>query len=269
MNKRSIGAYAQRNFHQDTAERERLKLQATIAIEWERKAWHEAGLREGMHVLDLGCGPGYTSREILKQIGSDGHVTGVDVNPSLLEIAKSEQENIPNLSFQQANVYELPFPTAHFDFVHARFVFQHLADPIQALAQIHRTLKPGGICCIVDIDDNWTSFTPASSSFRRFVQASAKAQSRKNGNRKIGSELPRFMRNQPFLDVKTQIVPLTSTQIGMRPFMGLALSFRMDLMSFFQRIRLLNDLKKIQQAAADPHAWGAVGIFISSGTKPI
>ena len=270
MSKRPLGAYAQRNFNQDKNEVERLRLQATIAIDREKKAWQEAGLLAGMQVLDLGCGPGFTSRELVRQVGQEGHVTGIDVNPTLLEIAHKTQQESPlaNLGFQQGNVYDLAFPETSFDFVYARFVFQHLADPQAVLSQIQRVLKPGGICCILDVDDSWTSFTPATSAFKRFLHASGKAQNRRNGNRHIGSELPRIMSHQRFIDVKTQIIPLTTPQIGIKPFLGLAVSFRLDPMQRFQRMRMLPYLRKIKQAAADPHAWGAVGIFVTSGKTP-
>lgn len=266
----AMGAYANLDFTRQQEELARLKLQATIAIELEKQAWREAGLKPGMAVLDLGCGPGFTSCELARFVGTEGTVTGVDVNPGLLEIAHQAQatENVPNVQFQSANIYDLPLPPASFDFVYARFVFQHLSDPQRALEQVQQVLKPGGIVCILDIDDNWTSFAPASRSFVRFIRQSGRAQRRTHGNRMIGSCLYGLLRQNAFQNVHTKIVPLTTSEIGVQAFLGLAVMFRLALLGRLQRLLAIPQLRKIKAASQTPEAWGAVGVFVASGSKP-
>ena len=111
MNKQDLsdaGSYKFGKFEKNTEELERLKLQATIALEHEQAIWKEAGLKNGMQVLDLACGPGFTACELAKAVG-DGHVTGVDINEELIATAHQakESEGVENVSFQLGNLYDL------------------------------------------------------------------------------------------------------------------------------------------------------------------
>jgi len=252
----------------ESEELQRLKLQATVAIKLEREAWQAAGLRSGMRVLDLACGPGFISCELARAAGP-GQVTGVDLSPELLAAADHvrQTEQVQNVTFTAGSVYDLPLPEAQFDFVYARFLFQHLARPRQALDNIRRVLKPGGILCVLDIDDNWTSFAPGSEAFTGFIRQSGAGQKRRGGNRLIGSQLFGLLRRAGFRNVAVRIHPLTTEELGLRTFLGLAVMFRAQMLSKPGRLLALPRLGKIRAAAQDPDAWGAVGIFLATGIR--
>lgn len=262
------GSYKFGQFEKNAEELERLKLQATIALNLEKEAWHEAGLRPGMKVLDLACGPGFISCELAKAVG-DGQVTGVDINEELIATAHQakQSEGVENVSFQLGNLYKLDLPENSFDFVYARFVFQHLEKPELALSNVWKILKPGGVLCILDIDDNWTSFSPESEAFVKFIRRAGAGQKRKGGNRLIGSQLFGLLTKAGYKEVSTRITPLTSEELGVRYFLGVAVLFRMEFMNKLQKLRALPRLRKIKKAAQDENAWGAVGVFVSSGRK--
>lgn len=255
-------------FEKNAEELARLKLQATVALSLEQDAWKNAGLKPGMQVLDLACGPGFTSCELAKVVGT-GQVTGVDINEELLAVAHQAQasEKVTNVSFAPGNAYALDLPENSFDFVYARFLFQHLERPGTALENIMRVLKPGGILCILDIDDNWTSFSPDSEAFVRFIRKAGAGQRRKGGNRLIGSQLYGQLRAAGFQNVATRIHPITTADLGVRMFLGIAVLFRMELLTRLQKLLALPLLRKIKAAAQHPDAWGAAGIFVATGTK--
>ena len=265
------GSYKFGQFEKNAEELERLKLQATIALDTEKEAWTAAGLRPGMQVLDLACGPGFTACELAKFIGETGHVTGVDLNEELIAVAHQAKasEGVENVAFSSGNVYELTLPENTYDFVYSRFVFQHLENPQLALKNILKVLKPGGILCVLDIDDNWTSFSPESDAFVKFIRKAGAGQKRKGGNRLIGSQLFGLLSDAGFNHVSTQIRPLSSEEIGIRYFLGVAVLFRMEFLNKLQKLQALPQLRKIKKAAEAPHAWGAVGVFVSSGKKPV
>jgi len=269
QNLSDAGSYKFGQFEKNAEELERLKLQATIALEQEQAVWKEAGLNPGMEVLDLACGPGFTACELAKTVGADGCVLGVDLNEELIATAQQakESEGIENVSFQLGNLYDLDLPENSFDFVYARFVFQHLEKPELVLSNVWKLLKPGGVLCILDIDDNWTSFAPESEAFVKFIRQSGAGQKRKGGNRLIGSQLYGLLSEAGYENVSTRITPITSEEIGLRYFLGVAVMFRVEFLSKLQKLFALPYLRKIKKAASDPNAWGALGIFAATGNK--
>jgi ubiquinone/menaquinone biosynthesis C-methylase UbiE len=262
------GSYKFGKFEKNAEELVRLKLQATVAIELERAAWNEAGLKPGMNVLDLACGPGFTACELAKTVGN-GTVTGVDINEELIFTAHQAKvsEKVDNVSFFLGNIYNLDLPENAFDFVYARFVFQHLEKPQLALSNIRKVLKPGGILCILDIDDNWTSFSPGSDAFVKFIRKSGAGQKRKGGNRLIGSQLFSLLNRADYQNVSSRIYPLTTEAIGVRMFLGVAVMFRMEFFTKLQKLLALPQLRKIKKASEASNAWGALGVFVTTGTK--
>lgn len=263
------GSYKFGRFEKNAEELARLKLQATVAIDTERDVWKSAGLKPGMNVLDLACGPGFTACELAKAVGPDGHVTGVDINEELIAVAHQAKasEQVANLSLSLGNLYALDLPENSFDFVYARFVFQHLEKPQLALSNVWKILKPGGVLCVLDIDDNWTSFSPGSDAFVKFIRKAGAGQKRKGGNRLIGSQLYGVFCKAGFKNVSTQIHTLTTETLGVRMFLGVAVLFRVEMLSRFQKLLALPQLRKIKKAAEDPAAWGSVGVFVTSGKK--
>ncbi len=110
-------------------------------------------LRAGIHVLDAGCGPGSITLGLAAAV-APGEVVGIDMQLSLVEQARAlaVQRGVSNARFEVANVYELPFPDGSFDAAFANTVLQHLREPVRALAELRRVLRPGGIAGVCDQD---------------------------------------------------------------------------------------------------------------------
>jgi SAM-dependent methyltransferase len=102
--------------------------------------------RPGIRVLDLASGTGEPAISMAQQVGPQGSVAALDVNPELLEIAqgRARQRGLSNLSFHPADAHHLPFPDASFDLVTCRFGVMFFHDVAQALREAHRVLKPNG-----------------------------------------------------------------------------------------------------------------------------
>jgi len=97
-------------------------------------------------LLDVGAGSGTISVSFAKLI-PDGHVTGVDLNPNILPRARAvaEMAGIKNIEFQQGNVYKLPFADETFDVTFCNQVLIHIGTPWDALREMLRVTKRGGI----------------------------------------------------------------------------------------------------------------------------
>ncbi len=110
-------------------------------------------LRAGIHVLDAGCGPGSITLG-LAAVVAPGEVVGIDMQLSRVEQARAlaVQRNVTNVRFEVANVYDLPFPDGSFDAAFVNTVLQHLREPVRALAELRRVLRPGGIAGVCDQD---------------------------------------------------------------------------------------------------------------------
>jgi SAM-dependent methyltransferase len=110
-------------------------------------------LKPGMHLLDVGCGPGTISIDLASLL-APGRVTAIDVVPSVLETARATavECGVSTIEFALGDVYALDFPDATFDVVHAHQVLQHLADPVAALREMRRVCRPGGIVAVRDGD---------------------------------------------------------------------------------------------------------------------
>jgi len=110
-------------------------------------------LHPGMHLLDSGCGPGSITIDLASAV-TPGQVTGIDLDPERIEEAKTAaaREGCDNVTFQVADIHELPFPDSTFDAVFQSSVFIHLPDPAAAARELFRVLKPGGLLAASEPD---------------------------------------------------------------------------------------------------------------------
>lgn len=113
-------------------------------------------------LLDVGAGSGTISASLAKYLPQGGQVLATDLSPEILERARSHatQAGVTNIRFQQASVYALPFADASFDVVHASMVLCHLDAPVQALAEMLRVAKPGGLVADRESDLRMWSYHP-------------------------------------------------------------------------------------------------------------
>jgi arsenite methyltransferase len=119
---------------------------------------HEAlDARPGERVLDVGCGPGFYVAELLERVGPDGAVVGVDASPQMLGLAARRCEGHANVSFHEAPATSLPVDVAAFDAALSVQVLEYVGDVDEALAEMHRALRPGGRVVLWDVD--WSTVT--------------------------------------------------------------------------------------------------------------
>jgi ubiquinone/menaquinone biosynthesis C-methylase UbiE len=104
----------------------------------------------GAKVLEVAPGPGFFAIELAK-IGKY-EITGLDISKTFVEIAKrnSQQEHV-EVDFRQGNASTMPFSEGSFDFLLCRAAFKNFSDPVGALREMRRVLKPGGRALVIDL----------------------------------------------------------------------------------------------------------------------
>ncbi|HEV3329563.1 MAG TPA: class I SAM-dependent methyltransferase [Bryobacteraceae bacterium] len=106
-------------------------------------------LPAGAKVLEVAPGPGYFAIELAK-LGRD--VTGLDISHTLVEIARrnAAEANV-KVDFRLGNASRMPFPEGAFAFLLCRAAFKNFSEPVRALQEMHRVLRPGGKALIIDL----------------------------------------------------------------------------------------------------------------------
>ncbi|KAA9152988.1 methyltransferase domain-containing protein [Amycolatopsis acidicola] len=100
----------------------------------------------GDAVLDVGCGTGVSTREAARFAAS---VLGADLSEVMLEHARQQSADLPNVRYLRADAQVHPFPEAGFDVVISRFGVMFFADPVAAFRNLARALRPGGRLAIL------------------------------------------------------------------------------------------------------------------------
>ncbi|WP_072688148.1 class I SAM-dependent methyltransferase [Rhodococcus marinonascens] len=138
-------------------------------------------LASGMTLLDVGCGPGTITADLAGLV-APGEVTAVEMNDEALNLARAEfaKRCVPNAKTVVSDIHALDFADDTYDVVYAHQVLQHVGDPVQALREMKRVCKPGGIVAVRDTDYGTFTWYPAKPELDRWL-ALYKATARANG----------------------------------------------------------------------------------------
>ena len=134
-------------------ETERLIQQSGLYEDITGRLLRDAGLFTGMKVLDIGSGAGDVAFAAAELVGSEGEVLGVDMNPEILETARTRAQaaGLANVQFVAGDIQTLDLPN-DFDALIGRLVLLYLPDPVATLKQLATHLRPGGIVAFQDAE---------------------------------------------------------------------------------------------------------------------
>lgn len=109
--------------------------------QWVEPVLQAAAVGPGDRMLDVACGTGVVARAAAERVAPDGRVTGVDLNPAMLAVARRVA---PNIEWWQGDAAALPFPEDAFDVVTCQSSIFFFPDPTGALREMGRVTRPGG-----------------------------------------------------------------------------------------------------------------------------
>jgi len=171
----------------DQRENIRLQDQASTLVELlHSDTFYPAGCK----VLEAGCGVG-AQTVTLAQNSPQAHIASIDISESSVAEAKRkvEETGCTNVTFQQGDIFKLPFEPESFDHVFVCFVLEHLSRPVDALDSLKKLLKIGGTITVIEGDHGSTYFYPDSEAAYKAIQCQVELQKRAGGNANIGREL--------------------------------------------------------------------------------
>jgi len=118
-------------------------------------------LRPGMSLLDIGAGPGTITADLARLV-EPGRTTALEATEKAIAITRDTFAELDlEIEFVVGDVHALDIPDDTYDVVHAHQVLQHVADPVQALREMRRVCKPGGIVAARDSDYRAFAWYPA------------------------------------------------------------------------------------------------------------
>jgi ubiquinone/menaquinone biosynthesis C-methylase UbiE len=159
-------------------------------------------LRPGLELLDVGCGPGTITVDFARRV-APGRVTGVDRAPDVLAEASAHADSQGvSIAFHVGDVYDLDFPDAAFDVVHAHQLLQHLSEPVRALEELRRVLRPGGLLAARDGDYSCFAWAPLDPMLTRWLELYRAVARRNAGEPDAGRFLKRWALEAGFHDVR-------------------------------------------------------------------
>ena len=161
-------------------------------------------LTPGASVLDVGCGPGQHHLRFRRHSSAPGSVTGLDRSPDVIAQASRPRRRARRArtsSFAAGNIYDLDFEDETFDVVHAHQVLQHLTDPVEALREMRRVAKPGGIVAVRDADFHGMSWYPAIPELDEWMELYQRIARRNGAEPDAGRRLVSWAQAAGFTDV--------------------------------------------------------------------
>jgi arsenite methyltransferase len=155
---------AQLVFDEALAEQMEVVYRSRDVLRRRRLVYEALGAQPGERILDVGCGPGFYTSELLDQVEPNGSVLGVDASPQMLAVAAHRCEGRGGVELRQADATALPVEDATFDRAVCVQVLEYVSEVETALRELYRALRPGGRVVVWDVDWetlSWHSHDPA------------------------------------------------------------------------------------------------------------
>ncbi|MBO0783372.1 MAG: class I SAM-dependent methyltransferase [Ktedonobacteraceae bacterium] len=137
-----------------TSQHDQLMIrQGKLLNSFTRRMLEDAGISQGMRVLDIGCGPGDVSLLAASLVGKEGRVVGVDSSVAAIARAQARAADagFSQTSFQVADIHQLD-DEQPFDAIVGRLILQHVPDPVALLRRLLTRLRTGGVVAFQEYD---------------------------------------------------------------------------------------------------------------------
>lgn len=127
------------------AERDRLRRQSEELRAHSAALLDRVGVERGWNAIDLGCGPSGIIDLLAERVGPEGSVTGLDVNPANVTLARAfaDERGLANLNIAEGDARRTGLPPSSFDLAHARTLLINIPDPAAVVAEMDPARRLG------------------------------------------------------------------------------------------------------------------------------
>lgn len=157
---------------------------------------------EDSRILEVGCGVGAQTLPLARN-SPKAAITAIDISrASAFEArARTKRAGLSNVRILQGDIFHLPFKEGSFDHLFICFVLEHLREPVEALRELMRFLRPEGSITVIEGDHGSVLFYPESISARRAISCQVELQRRAGGDAMIGRQLYPLLKMAGLMDV--------------------------------------------------------------------
>jgi len=208
-------------------------------------------LESGQRLLDVGCGPGTITIDLASHV-APGSVVGIDATGEVIAAAEQTRRTAGtgNVTFATGDVYALGFADASFDVVHAHQVLQHLRDPVAALGEMRRVLRPAGVLAARDSDYAAFAWAPADPRLSRWLELYHQVTAQNGAEADAGRRLLGWAQAAGFSDARASSSTWTFADPESRTWWGGLWADRVQLSSFADQA--------VAYGLADAHELGEI-----------
>jgi ubiquinone/menaquinone biosynthesis C-methylase UbiE len=203
-----------------------------------RTAQNSAGylldsLEPGQRLLDVGCGPGTITIDLAARV-APGEVVGIDAEAEVIAQAQDRCRTTDGArpTFATGNVHALDFADGSFDVAHAHQVLQHLNDPVAALREMARVLRPGGVLAVRDSDYAAFAWAPADPRLDRWLELYHQVTARNGAEADAGRHLLGWVQEAGYAEWRATSSTWTFADPDSRAWWGGLWADRVQLSSF-------------------------------------
>lgn len=157
----------------DPTELERLGFQHRVWSADAARLWEIGKVQRGMHVLDIGAGPGFASFDLAEIVGGEGSVTAIDISEAYVNYGneQAQKRGYNHVSFLQQSIHDLQI-NQKFDIIYCRWVLSWVNHVDEVISAISNLLKPEGVFLVQEYAQ-WGTFriVPEIPAVRNMIEA--------------------------------------------------------------------------------------------------
>ena len=193
-------------FPEGDKETERLEVKTDKQAVIDQALW--AGLKAGMRILDVGCGPGITTTSLAEGAQPGSKAIGIDGSAERVEYAKNKYGS-DFVEFEHRDFFSDLSDLGEFDFIWVRFVLEfYLKEGVQLVKHLTKSLKKGGILCLADLDHNCLNHHSLSERLEKTIQKIVECQMKNNNfDPYAGRKLHHYLYEAGMVDIKLDMRP--------------------------------------------------------------